>query len=153
MRMALILAAFLVTATPALAEDWAPPVTDELVRKECGSCHMAFQPAFLPARSWDRIMDGLADHFGEDATLPAEQVAAIHAYLTENAGDRKRRGIAGKYMRWVEPGGAPLKITENPAFLREHTFPDRVWQDPRIVTKSNCLACHTQADNGNYDDD
>lgn len=153
MRTAMILAAFLFTSTPALADDWVPPITDDLVQKECGSCHMAFQPAFLPARSWERITDDLADHFGEDATLPADQTAAIRAYLTENAGDVKGRGLARKYMRWVEPGAAPLKITENPAFLREHDFPSRVWKDPKVVTKSNCLACHVQADQGNFDDD
>ncbi len=153
MRYSLFLAAFLASTTPALAEDWVPPITDKLVQKECGSCHMAFQPAFLPARSWDRIMNTLDDHFGDDATLPADQTAAIRAYLMENAGDVKRRGIARKYMRWVAADGVPLKITENPAFLHEHDFPDRVWKDPKVVTKSNCLACHTQASMGYYDDD
>jgi mono/diheme cytochrome c family protein len=153
MRYILILAALLASAARASAEDWAPPVTDKLVQKECGSCHMAFQPAFLPARSWDRIMDTLSDHFGEDASLPADQVAAIRTYLMGSAGDVKRQGIARKYMQWLAVDGAPLKITENPAFLREHNFPDRVWNTPKVVTKSNCLACHTQADRGNYDDD
>jgi len=153
MRYILILTALLVSAGQALAEDRVPPVTDKLVQKECGSCHMAFQPAFLPARSWQRIMDNLSDHFGEDASLPADRVAAIRAYLSENAGDVQRRGIARKYMQWVAADGVPLKITENPAFLREHNFPDRVWKDPKVVTKSNCLACHTQADRGNFDDD
>lgn len=152
MRAAMILAALLVTSTHASADDRVPPVTDNLVRKECGSCHMAFQPAFLPARSWARIMDGLADHFGEDATLPADQTAAIRDYLAENAGDVKRRGVARKYMRWVAPSAAPLKITENPAFLRKHDFPDRVWRDPKVVTRSNCAACHAGAANGNFDD-
>ncbi|WNJ98665.1 diheme cytochrome c [Thalassospiraceae bacterium LMO-JJ14] len=153
MRYSFVIAALLASTAPALAEDWAPPVTDKLVQKECGSCHMAFQPAFLPARSWQRIMNNLSDHFGEDASLPADQVAAIRAYLSENAGDVQRRGIARKYMQWVAADGVPLKITENPAFLREHNFPDRVWKDPKVVTKSNCLACHAQADRGNYDDD
>ena len=26
--------------------------------QECGSCHMAFAPAMLPAPSWQRIMNG-----------------------------------------------------------------------------------------------
>ena len=153
MRYSLILAALLASTAQASADDWVPPITDQLVQKECGNCHMAFQPAFLPKRSWQKIMDTLSDHFGEDASLPDAQIVAIRAYLTKNAGDVKQLGVAQKYMRWVEPGGAPLKITENPAFLREHNFPDRVWKDPKVVTKSNCLACHAQADRGNYDDD
>jgi len=153
MRYTLILAALVAAASPALADGWAPKITDPLVQKECGSCHMAFQPAFLPARSWDRMMNELDNHFGEDATLSADKVSAIRAYLMANAGDVKQQGVARKYMRWVAPDGTPQSITENPAFLRKHRFPDRVWQDPKVVTKSNCLACHTQADIGNYDDD
>lgn len=30
--------------------------------QECGSCHMAFAPALLPAPSWQRIMNGLGRH-------------------------------------------------------------------------------------------
>lgn len=134
------------------ADELVPKVTDLLVQKECGVCHMAFQPAFLPAKSWDRMLGELSNHFGEDASLPADQVSAIRAYLTANAGDVKKQGVARKFMRWVAPEGAPQRITENPAFLREHRFADSVWRDPKVVTKSNCLACHAQADGGNYDD-
>ena len=155
MRYSLILAALLaiIASASASADDWAPPVTDKLAQKECGSCHMAFQPAFLPKRSWQKIMDTLSDHFGDDASLPEDQAAAIRAYLADNAGDVKRQGIARKYMRWVAADGVPMKITENPAFLREHNFPDRVWKDSKVITKSNCLACHAQANSGNYEDD
>lgn len=153
MRYILIITALLASTSQVLADEWAPKVTEPLVQKECGVCHMAFQPAFLPAKSWDQMMGDLANHFGEDASLPTDQVSAIRAYLTANAGDVKNQGVARKYMRYVVPDGAPLRITENPAFLREHRFADSVWRNPKIVTKSNCLACHTQADNGDYDDD
>lgn len=150
---ALLAAGFLaLTATAAAADGGrVRPVTDPAVLKECGACHMAFQPAFLPARSWSRLLDGLADHFGEDATLPADTVEVIRAYLTANAGDTGGRGEARKFMRWVAPGGTPLRITENPAFLLEHRFPESVWKDPKVVTKSNCLACHRRADQGAYE--
>lgn len=139
-------------AAPASAgSDWVPPVKSEVVRQECGACHMAFQPAFLPARSWNRMMDGLTDHFGEDASLAADKVEIIRAYLTANAGDVLMQGRARKYMQWVAPGGTPLRITENPDFLRKHRFPDAVWQDPKVVTRSNCVACHSGAERGYYD--
>lgn len=152
MRYILMIAVLVASTSQVLADEWAPKVTDQQVQKECGVCHMAFQPAFLPAKSWDRMMGELSNHFGEDASLSANKVNTIRAYLTANAGDVKKQGVGRKYMRWVAPEGAPQRITENPAFLREHRFPDRVWQDPKIVTKSNCLACHPQADSGNYDD-
>jgi hypothetical protein len=154
MRRLIPLAALLLAASPALAgDDWVPPVKDPLVLKECGSCHMAFQPAFLPARSWNRMMDELSRHFGEDASLPADKAQAIRAYLTANAGDVVTKGRARKYMQWVAPGGTPQRITENPDFERKHRFPDKVWQDPKVVTRSNCPACHRGADQGWYEDD
>lgn len=154
MRIAILFAAALIAASPAHAgDDWVPPVTDPLVRKECGACHMAFQPAFLPARSWDRMMAELPNHFGEDASLPAETAQAIRTYLTANAGDVVMAGRARKYMRWVARGATPQWITRNPDFERKHRFADRVWADPKVVTKSNCPACHADAERGLYDED
>ncbi|MBF0128988.1 MAG: diheme cytochrome c [Alphaproteobacteria bacterium] len=144
-KNAILMVAMVLTASPALAgHDRVPPVRDPVVLRECGSCHMAFQPDFLPARSWERIMDGLADHFGEDASLPADVKGAIRAYLAANAG-----GAAG----WRARGEAtPERITGTPAFMREHRFPERVWRDPKVLTKSNCPACHSAAEKGLYDD-
>ncbi|MDG4602406.1 MAG: cytochrome C [Defluviicoccus sp.] len=116
-----------------------PAIAHPATAKECGECHMAFQPALLPAGSWLRIMDGLADHFGEDASLPADLTASIRAYLVANAG----RSSDPKITR----------ITEQSWFAKEHRFRSSVWQRPEIKTKSNCLACHPRAEQGNYDDD
>lgn len=154
MRSAIPAVALLFAAHFAFAgDDWVPPVKDPLVIKECGACHMAFSPAFLPARSWGKMIDGLADHFGEDASLPAASTAAIRAYMTSNAGDVVPQGTARKYMRWVASDGVPLRITTNPAFEREHRFPERVWKAPDVVTKSNCLSCHPRADRGWFEED
>lgn len=154
MRHLLALPLLLTLANPAQAgNDWIPPVADALTRKECGSCHMAFQPGFLPARSWHRMMAELKDHFGEDASLPADKAAAVGAYLEANAGDRAGRGIARKFMRFVKADGTPQRITENPYFLKEHRFPEAVWKKPEVVTRSNCPACHKAAEQGWYEDD
>lgn len=145
--------ALLLLSPPAIAgDDRVPPVTDDLTRKECGQCHMAFQPAFLPARSWEKMMDDLADHFGEDASLTPAKAQAIRAYLTTNAGDRVGNGVARSFMRWVAPEGAPQRITENPAFLREHNFRDDVWKRPEVGARSNCPACHVDAERGWFED-
>lgn len=156
LRISIIGAALgLLAISPALAggNDWVPPVKDPVVLKECGACHMAFQPAFLPARSWNRMMDELSQHFGEDASLPADKAQTIRAYMTANAGDVVTRGRARKYMQWVADGATPQRITTNPDFERKHNFADRVWKDPKVVTKSNCPACHVAADQGLFDDD
>ena len=113
-------------------------MTHELTKKECGECHMAFQPGLLPDESWRAIMAGLADHFGEDASLEADLAAEIEAYLVANAG---------------RSDGTKLRISEQRWFRREHDFPDQVWQRPEIRSKANCEACHRDAAKGVYDDD
>lgn len=128
-----------------------PPVSDPLTAKVCGDCHMAFPPGFLPARSWVAIMAGLDDHFGDDASLPADQAGKIGAYLTDHASDAPNGGGLREFIRWVAPGGTPRRITENPAFLDEHDFPEHVWRAPDVVTRSNCPACHLGANRGWFD--
>ena len=128
------------------------PVGDPVTLKACGECHLAFPPAFLPARSWTALVDGQANHFGEDLALPANDAAHIRAYLAGHAGDTAAGGGAPKFMRQVAPDGTPTGITENPAFLRKHNFADRVWADPKVLTSSNCQACHAGAAQGWFDD-
>jgi hypothetical protein len=116
-----------------------PAISHPATAKECGECHIAFQPALLPAGSWMRIMGGLGDHFGENASLPAGITTSIRDYLTANAG------------RAGDP--AITRITEQSWFVKEHRFSPAVWQRPEIRSKSNCLACHARAEQGIYDDD
>ena len=59
----------LVMQAAAEDDERVAPVKDAVVIKECGACHMVFQPSFLPARSWQKMMEGLKDHFGENAEL------------------------------------------------------------------------------------
>ena len=128
-------------ASPAFAGDHrVAPVRDPLVQKECGQCHMAFQPGLLPAASWDKMMANLADHFGDDASLNAEKTASIRSYLVANAGRARH-------------GDVPARITQSRWFVHEHDFPEKVWKRPDVITKSNCAACHRGAEQGFYDDD
>jgi Dihaem cytochrome c len=53
-----ILTVVCLTPAAVAAEDLerVPPVHDAMTAKECGECHMTFQPGLLPAASWVRIM-------------------------------------------------------------------------------------------------
>jgi hypothetical protein len=115
-----------------------PPVNNALTAKECGECHMAFQPALLPAESWGRMMDDLKNHFGDDASLPAAAVAEIRDYLTRNAG----RG-----------DGKEDRITNQRWFAKEHKFRVDLRKDDKIRSPANCVACHKDAARGLYEDD
>ena len=135
-------AMLLFTATAVQADERYRPIEDSVVLRECGACHMAFQPEMLPGKSWIRIMDGLSSHFGEDASLDPETVSRIKQYLVKNAADSGWWG--GKFMRGLSKSATPLRITETPYWIREHAeeVPERAWKDPKVKSKANCLACH-----------
>ncbi|MFQ5353307.1 MAG: hypothetical protein ACE5DR_00030 [Thermodesulfobacteriota bacterium] len=123
--------------------------------EECGSCHFVFQPWLLPARSWELMMEGSEDHFGEDLALEKEGAEEILAYLVANsmeyAAPRNKR--ARKMMRRL-PAEPPLSITELPYIKKKHRkIKAKVLQRDSIRTLSNCVACHRTADRGKYDDD
>ncbi len=117
---------------------------------ECGACHVAYPPALLPARSWGKLMTGLADHFGEHAELAPVDTKAITDYLTANAGDRSAGGT--RMARSVPDGQTPLRITDLPYFKREHReVPARmVTGNDKIRSFSNCDACHARALQGSF---
>ena len=83
----LITALFLMVNSVTFANERYRPVRDKVVIKECGACHMAFQPQMLPKRSWEKIMTGLSDHFGEDASSDVKTKEKITSYLLKNAAD------------------------------------------------------------------
>jgi len=143
----------LLAGTTVRADERYAPVRDQTVIKECGACHMAFQPQMLPKKSWQKIMTGLTDHFGEDASLDTKTARHIEMYLVDKAADASWWG--GKFLRGLSKTSAPLRITETPYWIREHNeeVPARAWKDPNVKSRANCLACHKRANNGDYDDD
>jgi hypothetical protein len=129
------------------------PVTHPLVKEECGGCHLAFPPSMLPARSWQRMMGGLKNHFGDDASLDAGTAAKITRYLVENAADTDGRSHNSKLLKGVALTSAPQRITELPKWVREHRkVPDWEWRSQDVRTKANCVACHNAAEQGYYDE-
>jgi hypothetical protein len=129
------------------------PVSDSLVREECGSCHLAFAPSMLPANSWKRMMDDLGKHFGADASVSPATAERIARYLSENAADAGGRRYGGRLMRGVSMQNPPLRITELPKWLREHReISAKEWKSEKVGTKANCVACHADAERGYYDE-
>jgi hypothetical protein len=130
-----------------------PPVADPLVKAECGSCHLAFAPSMLPARSWQKMMGDLKNHFGDDASVDPALAAQITEYLLGNAADTGGRRYSEKLLRGVSTTHAPLRITELPKWVKEHRkVPDWEWQHKEVRTRANCTACHKDAERGDYDE-
>lgn len=113
---------------------------------ECGSCHLAYPPGLLPARAWDGLMAGLADHFGDNAELPADSAARILDHLRDNA--------AGRRFSLQSQQQIPLRISETTWFRHEHDeVPKRLVQaNPEVRSFSNCQACHPKAESASFNE-
>jgi predicted CxxxxCH...CXXCH cytochrome family protein len=105
---------------------------------ECGSCHLAFPPQLLPARSWRALAAGLGDHFGQNAEVDAKALAPLESFLVANAGK--------------DPGGpVPLRITGLSWWQREHRKIDpSVFARKAVTSAANCAACHPGANEGAF---
>lgn len=111
---------------------------------ECAACHTAYAPGLLPARSWQRIMTGLDQHYGTDASLDEATVKQLSTWLQANAGTYKR----------VNEEPPQDRLTRSAWFARKHDdIPPSVWKHAAIKSPANCGACHTGADRGDFDDD
>lgn len=134
---------FLVAASPgAEAERRLPTATDKTVVDQCGACHMPYAAEMLPTRSWRRLLADLSNHFGEDASMPEEDQAAIANYLVAHAADGPAAG-SRRFLRGLSPQATPLRITDTPYWRRRHhEISSRRFQDPKVKTAANCAACH-----------
>ncbi len=151
MRASLI-AFSLLASTTAAAEAVLPMPSSPLYVSECGSCHTAYAPGYLPARSWARLMSELNRHFGEDASLKAAERDLLTAQLQSLALDTSyaNPAIAARNGgAWASE--APLRLSTSPFFHYMHDeVPDSIWARPQIASKANCVACHPHADQGRY---
>lgn len=151
-----VLATGLLVGSRASADDEEehfPPVRDATVQTECSACHIAYPAGLLPAGSWRALMAGLEDHFGENASLDEATAKHITDYLVANAADAggERSGV----LRGIPPGQTPLRISDTPWWIGEHRGEVRpgAFEDPRVGSKANCVACHRSAAQGVFEDD
>jgi hypothetical protein len=133
------------------------PVTDKQYQDECGECHFAYQPGLLPAKSWDKLLnaEAMRDHFGDNAEMDQDTLRAIHAYAVENAADKSWYKRSRKIAAETSEGIAPLRITELRYIKRKHQdIPEKMTKGNKgVKSLSYCDKCHTQADEGVYDND
>ncbi|MFC1681082.1 diheme cytochrome c [Pseudomonadota bacterium] len=127
---------------------------DAVYHEECGSCHVAYPPGLLPSAGWRAIMDGLDDHYGDNAELPVDAKSYLTEFLDKNASDRGDRMKNARLLRDVA-NAAPLRITGLPYFKGEHDeIPVRMSEDnPEVQSFSRCDACHKDAAKGRFDED
>jgi nitrate/TMAO reductase-like tetraheme cytochrome c subunit len=97
----------------------------------------------LPAESWRRLVNNLPRHYGTDASLDAATVSELATWLDANA---------GTYKRVHEPPPQD-RVTRSAWFIRKHDeLPATVWKRPAVKSAANCIACHTRADQGDFNE-
>jgi hypothetical protein len=135
------------------AKEYLTPVNNQTYIDECGACHLAYQPGLLPSGSWNKILTGLGDHFGETVEFDLDVKRIIKDYLSANASERSSSKRARKIMECLG-NKTPLRITEIPYIQKKHhEISLDILKRESIGSLSNCSACHTTAEKGIYDDD
>lgn len=133
--------------------DHLKPVTNQTYKATCGECHFAYQPELLPSASWLKILSQLNDHFGEEIEADPDTIKTISDYLKTNGAENSTAKRSVKIMKCLG-NQVPIRITDIPYIRKKHHE-----LDPAIVKRksigslANCVACHTTAENGIYDDD
>lgn len=140
---------------PALLDtgDGLRPLEKNMVyEEECGSCHNAFSPTLLPLRSWERVMAGLGEHFGDDASLPEETSKEILKWLAASSAERAFSEPSKKMISSIGDN-APLRITEVAYWKEKHSeIGEDVYSRKGISSRTNCGACHPGAPFGSFED-
>ncbi len=128
------------------------PVSDAFYIKECASCHFAYQPGLLPARSWEKVMKNLDNHFKTDASLEPEDNKRILDYLVANSAEKFTQYKRSKKINASIPSTeTPIAVTETRYFIKKHKrIRKSLIEQPEVKSLANCMACHTTADKGSY---
>lgn len=126
----LLLVATLASAPAAARYDWQVRDANPLWKRECGACHLTYMPRWLSAETWRRIMRGLEQHFGANASLDERSREEITGYLVGHAGPE-------------QDTAATLRVSDTAWFLRGHgRGAARLWVDGRAGNAADCTACH-----------
>jgi hypothetical protein len=129
-------------------------VTNPKYKAECASCHMAYLPGLLPAKSWETMMSTLDKHFGENAELDAKTQKEITDFLVQNSADKVRTKRGDKMIAGLNKGTIVLRISETDYFKRKHDeLNSNIYKRKSIGSAANCIACHSGAERGDFSED
>ena len=153
-RTASLFATLLLAAAPAGAgpagKPLHPPVDDFTYIAHCGVCHAAYAPELLPAAAWQRILENLADHFGEWVELEAAPRRDIARFLESRAADRSNAEIA-RHIAAAPAGAAGDRITAGAFFAERHrNVPPPSAPHLAGEPMADCSACHPGNEQGDY---
>jgi hypothetical protein len=123
-------------------------------QKQCGECHLAYPPSLLPQASWQVLLGGLGDHFGDNAEIDAQEAAFLQDYLARHAAGPGKGDYSERMWRATQGQATPRRISETDYFVgKHHEIPLKLVKDnPQVKSYSQCQACHVRADRGSFDE-
>ncbi|MDM8350949.1 hypothetical protein P8H27_18900 [Pseudomonas sp. sp1636] len=125
-----------------------PADAPQLWKDECASCHMLYPPGLLPAQAWRQQLDTLAAHYGSNASLEPEQEREILDFLLR-ASARNRLPVEP-----AQTAGEPPRISQTRWFEHKHDEVSAAkFRRESVGGPANCVACHRDAERGDFDDD
>ncbi len=145
-----VLTLIVLRASAAPASGLPPAKLDHTYAEQCGSCHTPYSPVLAPASVWRQLMGDLRHHFGEDASLgdPALH-QRILGYLLANSAEHADTLVSHMMMR-RDPAD-PMRITATRFWQFMHGgIPARVFARKKVGGRSNCDACHRDAQSGRF---
>lgn len=128
-----------------------PAVSNAKWQTECSGCHMLYHPGLLPERSWNKMMNGLDKHFGENASLDAASRDEIAKFLAANSADKQDNRRSKRINQSIAAKATPLRITETRYFTAKHDeVSAKTFKRKSIGSAANCVACHKNAEKGDF---
>jgi cytochrome c553 len=128
-----------------------PIVANAKWKTECSSCHMLYHPGLLPEKSWNKIMSSLDKHFGENASLDALTRDEITHFLAMNSAEKQANRRSKRIYQSIPANSTPLRISETRYFTSRHDeVSAATFKRKSIGSASNCVACHKNAEKGDF---
>jgi len=127
------------------------PITplDPTYAQECGDCHIPFHPSLMSAQRWRMLMASLDSHFGEDASLDEETRKKLEDWRVAHAAETVDTKPAHVFAQ-ADPEN-PISLTATPFWKNTHkAIPDKVFKSKPIYARTNCAACHKDAEIGMF---
>ena len=121
-----------------------PAVTHASWKEKCGDCHMLYHPGLLPARSWQRLMDGMKSHFGRNVGMDAALRADITAFLLANAADRSGSALSQAIVQSLSASDRPTRISTTRWFEATHA------NIRKVEHFDSCVVCHRESQAGDF---
>lgn len=131
------------------------PVNNELYIKECGSCHFAYPAGLLPSNAWNKMMNNLDNHFGDNASVDEKTFQSLSKYLNDNSAEKNMNfKRSKKIVESLTSNEIPDSISTTPYMKKKHKeIKKELITQKEVKGLFNCTACHQNAKKGVFSEE